>query len=283
MLKKLLSFLLCLIVCASLFSCQKQAISETNSSENTKDTSATTSASTSTSASVTTSTVTNPPKVTEPNRANINTDLLQYDEGISWTNADAFDFDSYDRFLAHLSDEANSKNSWFQANKTAGGESLERLVAELTAKEHIVFPHFDGELITFSNGVSLYPSIYSLGGYVACSGYTNWGRMLVEMYYPHVEEHEDFSEDLSTSEILRLIDPSRLNVHNFTEHKLIGNIYEKDINFPNGVISAIIYEEINPNTFYEKKVHLYCDSVYVIIRMTNDTYNSGFLEHFSIQ
>lgn len=269
--KKLLSFVFSLIFCFTLISCNKKIEAETNTSQNTKSTSATTSKAIA--------------AITESNKANINTDLLQGSEGIAWDMGDNFSFDSYDRFFAHLSDKANKKNSIIQSLKSSFGEKYERFVNELTAKEHIETPHINGERMPVqvsNSGIVLFSSdIYGLPWiWYQCIYGEERIRVTVQVSYPHVEEHEDFSNDLSTSQILSLIDPSAVNIHNYTEFEAYKKVYEKEIKLSDRTASAIVYELKNSDNMFVK---IYYNSSLITFRLKRNVYESDFFSQFSMQ
>ena len=270
--KKIISLTLCLILCLSLFACnveEKQTTESTTeipqAAEPTTDTTHLTETTTETTQATEATTDTLP----QGNKANVDEALLGFNEGISKTPARAYSFDSFYRFLAHISDKATPENSCIQHEKSKYGEEYEVFIDELTAKEHIEVPCFDGEMINFR--VSIYSQSCSL---------IYWRKnMPFYVRYPHLEEYEDFSQELSASEILKLISPSAPNVHNYTEFENYKNAYEKDIKLFDRVVSALVLEATDD----DKVVEFYYDSMWISIVMDNTVYNSDFLEHFSMQ
>lgn len=259
--KKLLSIILCLILCFSLFACNTQENIEVNSSKNNFKN---------------TPTVTSGTKATKSNKTNINIDLLNYNEGIGFTQGQYYTFDSYDRFLAHLSDKANPENSVIQDEKSLYGEKYERLVNELTEKEHIETPHINGKrmsLATEDNILLFSSSIYELP-WIWYGCYSEWGKVTIVVSYPHVEEYVGFSENLSTLDILGLFDPY------FENFKESTHQYEKEIEFSDRTLSTVVCEDEESDNVF---VYVYYDLSLITFRLKQSVYNSDFFSQFSMQ
>ena len=270
--KKLLSLILCLILCFSLLSCNNQAENDTKQSKNTTNTSGSTSASTS-------DTKITEPKHTVPNKSNINTDLLKYDEGIICSWGDYYSFDSYERFFSHLSDNANPQNSIIQDEKSKYSEKYERFVDELTAKEHIETPHVDGKRMSLrgEHDITLFSSEYYDLPCVMYSCSSAWGNVQIAVFYPHTEEWENFSGDTSISGIISFLN-TKYDKWVAQEH-----VYQKEIKLSDRTVTAFFDE------FEERgETHIFVcyDSSLIIFRVKQSVYNNNFIdffEHFSMQ
>jgi hypothetical protein len=277
--KKAISILLCITICFLLCACN----SETSTTSNT---------------SVSSDDISQKPK---GNKANINTDLLKEHEGVGRTPAQAFIFDSYDRFLAHFSKYANKENSMVPSYKGNHGEKVRTFFDELIAKEHIEFPHIDNKLAPLDGSIYVFPYAQVIEYFLDFED----TRIFVGVRYPHIEEHEDFSEDLSASEILELIDSSAINANNFEKYKghedeieaeikdktgFVTNlesrrykaVYEKEIRISDRTLSAIVYE-CEEEYLGWMAVKFYYEGMFIYVRMEKHIYNSDFLEHFSMQ
>jgi hypothetical protein len=264
--KKIISIMLCLILAFLLFSCNEQSSAAAKQSKDTTE-----------------AKVTKPTGVS-PNKLDINADLLKYDEGISPGSPMAsslvgyYGFDSFDRFLAHFSNKATAENSIVQAEKAVYGMIYMTLVNELTESSHIKTPHIDGTQMLFSK-VGLIAH-YS-DPCVVYDGIYEGANPTIKVYYPHIEEHKEFSQDLSAAEILKLVCPGEINVHNYKEKpNTYKAVYEKEILFLDRTLSAIVYEE---NNYDQIIVKFYYDGMFISISMKNAVFNSDFFEHFSMQ
>ena len=205
---------------------------------------------------------------------------LEYDEGIIRSWGDYYSFDSYERFFSHLSDNANPQNSIIQDEKSKYSEEYQRLVDELTAREHIETPHIDNERMRFrsiNGGVVLFTSEYYD---LPCVGYTcssQWGDVIVSVFYPHIEEHENFRGDTSISGVLSLLN-SKYEKWVAQEH-----VYQKEIKLSDRTVTAFFDE------FEERgETHIFVcyDSSLIIFRVKESVYNNNFIdffEHFSMQ
>ena len=275
--KKLLSLILCFVLCLSLFACNdEEAASAQETTEASGEKSTLINGETKKTTHYTNPYPSPTPTVPKPEDEK----LPEYDEGIICSWGDYYCIDSYERFFFHLSDKANSQNSIIQDEKSKYSEEYERFVDELTAKEHIETPHVDGKRMSLrgrGHDIALFSSEYYDLPCVMYSCSSAWGNVQIAVFYPHTEEWKNFSGDTSISGIIIFLN-TKYDKWVAQEH-----VYQKEIKLSDRTVTAFFDE------FEERgETHIFVcyDSSLIIFRVKQSVYNNNFIdffEHFSMQ
>lgn len=170
-----------------------------------------------------------------------------------------YDYKTYEELIDALSKD--NAESLIQQEKTLWGEKFERFVDAIGESGALKLPKVYGELLPIRENDKLPKiSVFKQEGYGApwiwFHGEIDGRTVRVQMAYPTNVEIE---EGMNASEILELIFPGAINVHNYGKNGY-DDVYLTDISLKDRTVSAVIFDLKNKDNNY---VTFYYDGYWV--------------------
>lgn len=167
-------------------------------------------------------------------------------------------FANYDELAEAFSGEesTNLNASGAQFRKGHYGEKYELFFDTMTASEGPLLPRFDNEAIALRD---TYPIMIEPRGsygltWIWYNGFWNNEEIRVKTAYPSYNGITGITEEMDTSEILKLISPKAPNVHNYKRKKYndykYESVYEEDLQISGTTVSAIYFAVEDERCFW---------------------------------
>ncbi len=188
-----------------------------------------------------------------------------------------YDFKTYEGFT-YLLLNSGAENSIIHTEKSLYGEMYESFIDTIMSYDEVRLPKINGDLLPLRNeegfsDISLFTSELYEMPWVWIHG----KDVRVQATCPSVKVDTDNFEGLDASQILSLISPGAVNVHNYQEHENYRNVYCRDIIVSGKTVSALTYEFKNSEKIM---VAFYYNDFYIILNAYPDVLNDSFFASF---
>ena len=152
-----------------------------------------------------------------------------------------YSFDSYGELIANFSKEY-AETSIIQGEKELFGEKFKGFVETITENSLLKLPALNGELMPLRNeehfsNIDVFKEERYLLPRIWFHGEVDGKRVRVMLTYPL---HIEVEEGMDASQILELIYPGAINVHNYEETGMFDYFYLDEIELKDRTLSAVI-------------------------------------------